>query len=109
MQNWKMGGTHLGRWQAGTPATLQASSLSCNKCHPCILTILCSYAALILGPAKDKVYLGGFVFFFKQKTAYDIAAIKFRSHEANTNYNISNYEQELLHFDEVNSNLSSGP
>ena len=33
--------------------------------------------------------------------AYDIAAIKFRAHDANTNYNISNYEQELLHFDEV--------
>lgn len=33
--------------------------------------------------------------------AYDIAAIKFRAHDANTNYPISNYEQELLHFDEV--------
>ena len=56
-----------------------------------------------------QVYLGGFDNEEQAALAYDIAAIKFRSHDANTNYNISNYEQELLHFDEVNSNLSSGP
>ncbi|KAL0023708.1 hypothetical protein WJX79_005686 [Trebouxia sp. C0005] len=48
-----------------------------------------------------QVYLGGFDNEEQAALAYDIAAIKFRAHDANTNYNISNYEQELLHFDEV--------
>ncbi len=47
------------------------------------------------------MYLGGFDNEEQAALAYDIAAIKFRAHDANTNYNISNYEQELLHFDEV--------
>lgn len=48
-----------------------------------------------------QVYLGGFDNEEQAALAYDIAAIKFRVHDANTNYPISNYEQELLHFDEV--------
>ena len=48
-----------------------------------------------------QVYLGGFDNEEQAALAYDIAAIKFRAHDANTNYSISNYEQELLHFDEV--------
>lgn len=48
-----------------------------------------------------QVYLGGFDNEEQAALAYDIAAIKFRAHDANTNYPISNYEQELLHFDEV--------
>ncbi|DBA95939.1 hypothetical protein WJX77_004025 [Trebouxia sp. C0004] len=48
-----------------------------------------------------QVYLGGFDNEEQAALAYDIAAIKFRAQDANTNYNISNYEQELLHFDEV--------
>lgn len=47
------------------------------------------------------MYLGGFDNEEQAALAYDIAAIKFRAHDANTNYNISNYEQELLHFNEV--------
>ena len=52
-----------------------------------------------------QVYLGGFDNEEQAALAYDIAAIKFRAHEANTNYNISNYEQELLHFDEVSCRM----
>ncbi|KAL3140248.1 hypothetical protein ABBQ38_004520 [Trebouxia sp. C0009 RCD-2024] len=48
-----------------------------------------------------QVYLGGFDNEEQAALAYDIAAIKFRAHDANTNYSISNYEQELLHFHEV--------
>ena len=48
-----------------------------------------------------QIYLGGFDNEEQAALAYDIAAIKFRAHDANTNYNISNYQQELLHFDEV--------
>lgn len=47
------------------------------------------------------MYLGGFDNEEQAALAYDIAAIKFRAHDANTNYSISNYEQELLHFNEV--------
>ena len=47
------------------------------------------------------MYLGGFDNEEQAALAYDIAAIKFRAHDANTNYNINNYEQVLLHFDEV--------
>ena len=47
------------------------------------------------------MYLGGFDNEEQAALAYDIAAIKFRAHDANTNFNISNYEQELKHFDEV--------
>ena len=52
-----------------------------------------------------QVYLGGFDNEEQAGLAYDIAAIKFRAHSATTNYNISNYEQELLHFDEVSTSL----
>ena len=50
-----------------------------------------------------QVYLGGFDNEEQAALAYDIAAIKFRAHDATTNYSIENYEQELLHFEEVST------
>ncbi|KAK9810015.1 hypothetical protein WJX72_003347 [[Myrmecia] bisecta] len=48
-----------------------------------------------------QIYLGGFDAEEQAALAYDVAAIKFRTRDANTNYDISNYEQELAHFNEV--------
>lgn len=47
------------------------------------------------------MYLGGFDTEEEAALAHDIAAIKFRGHDAETNYSISIYQQELLHLHEV--------
>lgn len=53
------------------------------------------------------MYLGGFDVEKEAAVAYGIAVIKFRPHDAETrlvtNCPISNYEQGLLHLDEVRS------
>ena len=48
-----------------------------------------------------QVYLGGFDNEEEAALAHDIAAVRFRAHDANTNFNISNYKQELKHLPEV--------
>ena len=55
-----------------------------------------------------QIYLGGFDAEEQAALAYDLAALKFRGIDAQTNYDKSTYEQEMLQFNEV-STLPSGP
>ncbi|EIE26480.1 AP2-domain-containing protein [Coccomyxa subellipsoidea C-169] len=48
-----------------------------------------------------QIYLGGFDAEEQAALAYDLAALKFRGPDAQINFDISNYEQELLHFNDV--------
>ncbi|CAL8466784.1 g6320 [Coccomyxa elongata] len=48
-----------------------------------------------------QIYLGGFDAEEQAALAYDLAALKFRGPDAHINFDISNYEQELLHFNDV--------
>ena len=50
-----------------------------------------------------QIYLGGFDAEEQAALAYDLAALKFRGPDAQINFDISNYEQELLHFNDVSS------
>lgn len=58
------------------------------------------YEAHIWQEGKQ-IYLGGFDAEEQAALAYDLAALKFRGADAQTNYDKSTYEQEMLHFDEV--------
>ena len=58
------------------------------------------YEAHIWQEGKQ-IYLGGFDAEEQAALAYDLAALKFRGTDAQTNYDKSTYEQEMLHFDEV--------
>ena len=48
-----------------------------------------------------QIYLGGFDAEEQAALAYDLAALKFRGVDAQTNYDKSTYEQEMLQFNEV--------
>ncbi|KAK9916825.1 hypothetical protein WJX75_007474 [Coccomyxa subellipsoidea] len=48
-----------------------------------------------------QIYLGGFDAEEQAALAYDLAALKFRGPDAQINFDISNYQQELLHFNDV--------
>ncbi|CAK0755336.1 hypothetical protein CVIRNUC_002367 [Coccomyxa viridis] len=48
-----------------------------------------------------QIYLGGFDAEEQAALAYDLAALKFRGLDAQTNYDKSTYEQEMLQFNEV--------
>lgn len=48
-----------------------------------------------------QIYLGGFDTEDQAALAYDIAAIKCRSHNAITNFDLSNYESEMAYLGTV--------
>lgn len=50
-----------------------------------------------------QIYLGGFDAEEQAALAYDLAALKFRGLDAQTNYDKSTYEQEMLQFNEVHT------
>ncbi len=54
-----------------------------------------------------QIYLGGFDAEEQAALAYDLAALKFRGPDAHINFDISNYEQELLHFNDVSTSSLS--
>ncbi|CAL5227388.1 g10341 [Coccomyxa viridis] len=58
------------------------------------------YEAHIWQEGKQ-IYLGGFDAEEQAALAYDLAALKFRGTDAQTNYDKCTYEQEMLQFDEV--------
>lgn len=58
------------------------------------------YEAHIWQEGKQ-IYLGGFDAEEQAALAYDLAALKFRGVDAQTNYDKSTYEQEMLQFNEV--------
>lgn len=53
------------------------------------------------------MYLGGFDSEEQAALAYDLAAIKCRGEDAQTNFSIHKYSEELKHVDEVRSSPSS--
>lgn len=55
-----------------------------------------------------QIYLGGFDAEEQAALAYDLAALKFRGPDAHINFDISNYEQELLHFNDVSTSSFTG-
>jgi hypothetical protein len=56
-----------------------------------------------------QIYLGGFDAEEQAALAYDLAALKFRGIDAQTNYDKSTYEQEMLQFNEVSGHPSGLP
>ena len=54
-----------------------------------------------------QIYLGGFDAEEQAALAYDLAALKFRGLDAQTNYDKSTYEQEMLQFNEVEIDLKA--
>ena len=70
----------------------------CKTGHICCRTG--RYEAHIWQEGKQ-VYLGGFDAEEQAALAYDLAALKFRGIDAQTNYEKSTYEQEMLQFNEV--------
>ena len=50
-----------------------------------------------------QIYLGGFDAEEQAALAYDLAALKFRGLDAQTNYDKSTYEQEMLQCNEVHT------
>jgi hypothetical protein len=57
--------------------------------------------------AGKQIYLGGFDAEEQAALAYDLAALKFRGADATTNFDVSNYGQELAQFDQARPSLSS--
>jgi hypothetical protein len=56
-----------------------------------------------------QIYLGGFDAEEQAALAYDLAALKFRGPDAQINFDISNYQQELLHFNDVSTSCVTSP
>ena len=87
------------------PCTVSNLGLSLNGSCPRCRTG--RFEAHIWQEGKQ-IYLGGFDAEEQAALAYDLAALKFRGIDAQTNYDKSTYEQEMLQFNEVSA-LSSVP